>query len=74
MTLVVAHATTGPYQMDLMDEVPNGTALERFIGIYLDFYPNLAKVRVAGSNPVVRSKDRRSQRPAVGGPVGRFWP
>jgi hypothetical protein len=41
--------------MDTMDNVPNATAANRFIGIYLDVYPNLAKVRVAGSNPVVRS-------------------
>jgi hypothetical protein len=52
---VVAHATTGPNEMDIMDEVPNGTARERFIGIYLDVSCHLAKVRVAGSNPVVRS-------------------
>jgi len=44
---VVAHATTGPYQVDIMDDVPNATARKRFIGIYLDFCPNLAKVRAA---------------------------
>jgi hypothetical protein len=54
---VVARATTGPYQMDTMDDVPDATARERFIGIYLDFLPHLAKVRVAGSNPVVRSNE-----------------
>jgi len=30
--------------MDRMDDVPDATARNRFIGIYLDFYPNLAKV------------------------------
>jgi len=30
-----------------MDDVPNATARKRFIGIYLDFCPNLAKVRAA---------------------------
>jgi len=44
--------------MDRMDDVPNATARKRFIGIYLDLSHNLffAKVRVAGSNPVLRSK------------------
>jgi len=55
---VVARATTGPNWMDRMDDVPNATARKRFIGIYLDLSHNLffAKVRVAGSNPVLRSK------------------
>ena len=44
--LVVARATTGPYQMDTMDEVPNATARQRFIGFYLDVSHNLPKVRV----------------------------
>ena len=42
--------------MDTMDDVPNATARKRFMGIYLDFYPNLANVRVAGSNTDVCSK------------------
>ena len=41
-----------------MDEVPNATARDRFIGIYLDFYPNLCQGEGAGSNPVVRSKEK----------------
>ncbi|MCU1495914.1 MAG: hypothetical protein JWO62_3678 [Acidimicrobiaceae bacterium] len=43
--------------MDRMDDVPDATARKRFIGIYLDVSRHLAKVRVAGSNPVVRSKE-----------------
>lgn len=56
---VVAHATTGRNQMDLMDESSDGSARRRFIGIYLDFLYHLAKARVVGSNPVVRSKKAR---------------
>jgi len=54
---VVAHDTTGPNWMDAMDESPDRSARQRLIGIYLDFSYHLAKVRVAGSNPVVRSKE-----------------
>jgi hypothetical protein len=39
-----------------MDEMANATARKRLMGIYLDVYPNLAKVRVAGSNPVAAQK------------------
>ena len=39
--LAVARATTGPYQMDRMDYVPDATARKRFIGIYLDVSYNL---------------------------------
>ena len=35
LMLVVARATTGRYQMDRMDDVPDATARNRFIGIYL---------------------------------------
>ena len=48
---VIAHATTGPYQMDIMDDPPDATARKRFIGIYLDLLHYLTKVIVAGSNP-----------------------
>ena len=44
--------------MDRMDDVPDATARNGFIGIYLDVSHNLAKVRVAGSNPVVRLSTR----------------
>jgi len=46
--------------MDTMDNVANATAANRFTGFYLDFSQHLAKVRVAGSNPVVRSIKARS--------------
>ena len=58
--LVVEHDTTGPNQMDPMDELPDGSTRQRFIAIYLDFLYHLAKVRVAGSSPVVRSTVVRS--------------
>jgi hypothetical protein len=37
--------------MDPMDESPDGSARQRFIGVYLNFLYHLAKVRVAESNP-----------------------
>ena len=59
--------------MDIMDDVPDATARKRFIGIYLDVYHNLffAKVRVAGSNPVVRSKEKPGQGPFTRAPESR---
>jgi len=59
--VVVARATTGRYQMDRIHDVRDATARNGFIGIYLDVSHNLAKVRVAGSNPVVRSRERGSK-------------
>jgi hypothetical protein len=41
LMLAVARATTGPYQMDRMDDVPDATARKRFIGIYLDVSQHL---------------------------------
>jgi len=41
--LVVARATTGRHQMDRMDDVPDATARNGFIGVYLDVSHNLCQ-------------------------------
>jgi hypothetical protein len=60
--------------MDTMDEVSDGTAREQFTGLYLDLSRNLAKVRVAGSNPVVRSKISEGPHLRRGRPHGSRCP
>ena len=47
--IVVERDTTGPNWVDVMDDSPDRTARKRFIAIYLDVSPHLAKVRVGRS-------------------------
>ena len=55
---MVERSTTGAYWVGWVDGFVDGSAPGRTRPYYLDVFHNLAKVRVAGSNPVVRSKKR----------------
>ena len=50
-----------------MDESLDRSPRQRFMVVYLDFLHHLAKVRVAGSSPVVRSTVVRSTKCLVNG-------
>jgi hypothetical protein len=55
---LLERSTAGDCQMDAMDSFVDGRPHERTCAICLDLSQNLAKVRVKGSNPVVRSNFR----------------
>jgi hypothetical protein len=76
---LVDRSTTSRHGMDLMDSFANGGPGQRSRAVSLDGCSYLAKVRVAGSSPVVRSgwavsrhrKPEEPEDPEIG--LFRFW-